>query len=285
MRHQPTLAVVFLVALSPSAAFADIQPPDSPSVNLIAPSRDARFVIPAAPVFYATAYAGSTSSPSSVAYVDFLDGETVIGRVAAPNSDPVGQGYAFVWQNPPLGMHLIYARVTDTLGYSAIAPDRIIVSIVDSGPLVQVALSSPATGQIFTSASSVPLTAILTAAQATIQRVEFVAGTIVVATAFHPPYSATWNNPPPGDFMLVARAVDDRGVLIASPAAYIKVLTAPRPPSVVLTVPAPGATIASGAPLMLAADALARRQARCRSPPRHTICKGKLERPRRWPSP
>ncbi|TMH06182.1 MAG: hypothetical protein E6H67_06850, partial [Betaproteobacteria bacterium] len=57
--------------------------------------------------------------------------------------------------------------------------------------------------------------------------------------------------------MLVARAVDDRGLLIASPAAYIKVLAAPRQPSVVMTAPASGATIASGAPLMLAADALA----------------------------
>ncbi|TMH06183.1 MAG: hypothetical protein E6H67_06855 [Betaproteobacteria bacterium] len=153
MRHQLTLAVVFLVALSPSAAFADIQTPDSPIVYLIAPRRDARFVTPAAPVFYAIAYAGSTSFPSSIAYVEFLDGETVIARVTAPNSDPVGQGYAFVWQNPPLGLHLIYARATDTFGHSAIGPDRIIVSIVDSDPPVQVALSSPATGQIFTPAN------------------------------------------------------------------------------------------------------------------------------------
>jgi hypothetical protein len=245
-------------------AFTVIQPPDSPSIYLIAPtSGGGRFVTPAAPVFYATAFPGSTLPPSSVAYVDFLDGDTVIGRVAGPNSDPVGHGYAFVWSNPPLGVHLISARVTDTLGYSAVAgnsitgvPIQLPVSIVDPAPL-QVGLSSPTTGQIFTPAGSVPLTATVTGAQDAVQRVDFVAGTVIVGTAFRPPYSATWTNPPAGDFMLVARAVADGGVLVTSLAAHIKVLTASRQPSAVLTAPAPGATIAAGAPLMFAADALA----------------------------
>ena len=268
MRRLLTLLSLLLFGL-PGGAWADFFQP--PSIGFVAPQvgTGARYVAPAAPVLYVVASASygdpTVVPPPSVAYVDFFDGETVIGRVSSPNSETVNgaTAYTFVWNNPPLGMHLIYARVTDTAGYSATATDHITgvpisisVAIVAANPPPQVNLITPTTGQLFTWAGYVPLAATASSAQASIRRVEFVVGNTVVAAAYSPPYSARWTNPPPGDFTLVAKAYDDHGVVAASSAAYIRVL-ASRPPAVVLTVPSPGATIPSATPLSLSAVALA----------------------------
>src|SRR5207344_3031331 len=71
----------------------------APTITLVVPHLEGGYVTPASPVLYATASPGSSVPPSTIAQVDFLDGGTVIGSVAAPNSVPAG--YAFVWQNAP----------------------------------------------------------------------------------------------------------------------------------------------------------------------------------------
>ena len=231
-----------------------VQPAPAPSVKLIAPSAAIGFAAPAAPVLYATAAAGNTVPSSTVARVDFLDGGALIGTVATPNSLP--QGYAYTWTNPALGPHQITARATDTLGDSATSPPvTIYIFAADQAP--QVALTSPTSGQTFNSTSTVPLAAIATSSDRSIQRVEFVAGTNVIATAFAPPYAGNWVGPPPGNFAIVARAFDDLGVAVASPAAYLWITADPRPPVVVMTAPAPGSIVPASSPLSLAATALA----------------------------
>lgn len=231
-----------------------VQPVTSPSVKLVAPSAAIGFAAPAAPILYATAAAGSTVPPSAIARVDFLDGGALIGTVAAPNSLP--QGYAYTWSNPALGPHQITARAVDTLGGSATsAPVIVYIFAADQAP--QVALTSPSSGQTFNSTSTVPLAATATSNDRSIQRVEFVAGTNIIATSFAPPYSGTWVGPPPGNFAIVARAFDDLGVAVASPAAYVWITADPRPPAVVMTAPAPDSIVPASSPLPLAATALA----------------------------
>ncbi len=234
--------------------FTVVQPPPPPSVNLVVPKLESGYVAPAAPVLYATAVAGDTSPPSTILRVDFLDGATVIGSVTASNSVPAG--YAFVWQNAPLGIHLVSARAIDSLGYSTTS-GQVTVYIIDPDPPPQVALTSPATGQIFVSPNSVPLEAIAMSTLGVIQRVEFVTRDQLIGTSFRPPYTLNWNNPPPGTFAIVAKAYDDIGVAAASAAAYIQVLPSARAPAVVLTAPAPGASVPSGSPLAMAATAIA----------------------------
>jgi hypothetical protein len=231
-----------------------VQPVPAPSVKLVAPSAAIGFAAPAAPILYATAAAGSTVPPSAIARVDFLDGGALIGTVAAPNTLP--QGYAYTWSNPALGPHQITARAVDTLGGSATsAPVVVYIFAADQAP--QVALTSPRSGQAFNSTSTVPLAATATSNDRSIQRVEFVAGTNIIATSFAPPYSGSWVGPPPGNFAIVARAFDDLGVAVASPAAYVWITADPRPPAVVLTAPAPGTIVPASSPLPLAATALA----------------------------
>jgi len=242
--------------VSSAIPFAVLRPPPLPSVTLVAPGGSSGFVAPASPVLYAKVWPGSTSPPSTIARVDFLDGTTVIGTLSASNVDPTSGGYAFVWSNAPPGAHQIAARVTDSLGDSATS-SSIPIYIVGAYAPPQVALTAPASGQIFTQTAAVPLAATATSSQRTIQRVEFLQGQNIVASSTVPPYTGTWVNPPAGNMTIVARAFDDLGVAAASPAAYVQVLAGPRPPVVVMTSPVPGSVVSTGVPLPLSAIALA----------------------------
>ena len=231
-----------------------LQPPPPPSIALVAPRSDSGFVTPASPVLYAIASPGNTSPPSSIARVDFLDGESLIGSINSPNANPTG--YAFTWINAPIGIHVVTARATDSLGYSTFSAP-VFVYIIGPDPAPQVALSAPATGQIFATPTSIPLSATASSALGSIQRVEFAAADLVVATVFAPPYVASWINPPPGNFAVAAKAYDDIGVAATSSAAYIQVLPEQRMPVVVMTSPAPGALGTTSSPLTMTAAALA----------------------------
>ncbi|MGH8714143.1 MAG: Ig-like domain-containing protein, partial [Casimicrobiaceae bacterium] len=240
--------------ISAAVPFTLLQPPPAPTIKLIAPSAPIGFAAPAAPVLYATAAPGATLPSSTIARVDFLDGQDVIGTVTSPNSVP--EGYAYLWLNAALGPHQISARATDTLGDSASAPPvTLYIFPADQAP--QVALTSPDSGQTFNGASTISLAATATSSDRSIQRIEFVAGNDVVATAFTPPYAASWVGPPPGNYAIVARAFDDLGVAAASPAAYVWVTAGPRPPAVVMTAPTPGSMVPANSPLPLAATAVA----------------------------
>ncbi|HEY2864445.1 MAG TPA: Ig-like domain-containing protein [Casimicrobiaceae bacterium] len=242
--------------VSSAIPFAVLQPPPLPSVTLVAPGGSSGFVAPASPVLYAKVQPGSTSPPSTIAKVDFLDGTTVIATLMASNVDATSGGYAFVWSNAPLGAHQIAARVTDSLGDSATSPS-VPIYVVGAYAPPHVALTAPLSGQIFTQTSAVPLAATATSSQRTIQRVEFLQGQNVVASSTVPPFAGTWVNPPAGNMTIVARAFDDLGVAAASPAAYVQVLATPRPPVVVMTSPVPESVISTGVPLPLSAAALA----------------------------
>ncbi len=123
-----------------------IQPPPAPSISLVAPKNDSGFVTPASPVLYATASPGSTNPPSTLTMVEFFDGDTLIGSVSQPNATP--SGYALTWFSAPVGIHLISARATDSLGYSTFSTP-IVVYIIGPDPAPLVGLGSPATGQVF----------------------------------------------------------------------------------------------------------------------------------------
>jgi Bacterial Ig domain/Glucodextranase, domain B len=268
MRSWP--ALLSLVALGCSSVADAAFTVTPPTITFVAPDRETRYVAPAAPVFYVTARPSSGDPtivpPTSVARVEFFDGDILLGSLTEANAEVIGisSSYAFVWRNPALGMHLIHARVTDTAGYSASTLDAVgeqpriplSVAITPATTAPQVVLSTPVTGQTFTSAASVALSAAATSSAASIRRVEFLVGNSVVAVASSPPFNAQWNNPPVGDFAVVAAAYDDRGSVSASSAAYVRVVES-RAPVVVLTAPAAGSSSPSGAPIVLSAEALA----------------------------
>ena len=149
-----------------AGATADKEASPAPSIYYVAPKDNVGYIAPAAPIFYVTASTANTAQGATIDHVDFLDGETVIGTVRTPNSDPSGHGYAFVWSNPGLGTHLIYARATDTLGNSAMTvdstsglPNPVRVSIVAAHASPQVSLIAPLTGDLFAPPNAVTFAA------------------------------------------------------------------------------------------------------------------------------
>ena len=214
------------------------------------PSLAHEFVLPAAPTFYVTAL---PLPSTTIARVDFLDSDTVIGTVTTPNTLP--DGYAFVWRDPPTGPHLISARVVDSIGNSATSV-AVSLYIDEPNEPPEVSLTSPTTGQIYTTSDAVALAATATSSQGRIERVEFRMGETVVASARSAPFTATWGGPPPGNIAIVAVAFDDLGVAGTSAPTYIQVLEGPRRPAVVLMSPTPGSTVSATGPINLAADAL-----------------------------
>lgn len=238
---------------STPVAFTVLQPAPGPSVKLISPDLPSEYVSPAAPVLYATAWPGNTSPPSSIVRVDFLDGGETVASLKSSNAVP--SGYAYVWRTVQHGEHLVSVRAVDSLGNSNTST-AVLISVVDKDKAPEVKLTSPHSGDVYAPSAVVQLAATATSEDGLIERVEFIAGNTVIATARSSPYTATWTNPSPGNFAIVARAFDDLGVMSASQAAYVQVLETPRAPLVVLTAPTSGATLSAVAPLSLMAAAL-----------------------------
>ncbi|MFL1429572.1 MULTISPECIES: ThuA domain-containing protein [unclassified Nocardiopsis] len=88
----------------------------------------------------------------------------------------------------------------------------------------QVALTSPRDGDAFEAGEAVPLAAEVTGGSADgIDRVDFLAGDEVVATATEAPYEASWTDAPEGEHTVRAVATDAVGITGSSAAAHITV--------------------------------------------------------------
>jgi hypothetical protein len=91
----------------------------------------------------------------------------------------------------------------------------------NSAPTVN--LSQPATGSSYTAGADIPLAANAADGDGTVARVEFYAGTTLISTDTSSPYSATWNDVPAGNYVLVARAYDNVGAFTNSPPVDVTV--------------------------------------------------------------
>ncbi len=109
--------------------------------------------------------------------------------------------------------------------------DHLLSLAAIGGPPPAVSLTSPTTGQAFTSSSTVTLTATATAHNnKTITKVEFYSGSTLLGTATTSPYSFSWTNVAANSYILTAKAYDSGGgSTISAPVA--------------ITVNAPGSTV------------------------------------------
>jgi hypothetical protein len=95
-----------------------------------------------------------------------------------------------------------------------------------------VSLSQPATGTTYTAGANIPLAATAADSDGSVSRVEFYAGSTLIATDTSSPYSATWSSVPAGNYVLVARAFDNAGASTSSSPVDVTV-NADTGPSVV----------------------------------------------------
>src|SRR6185437_3953942 len=230
---------------SATTMFTYVMPP-SRKATLLTPPRDTGFFAPASPVLWASV-SKLAADPATIDHVDFMDGSSLIGTVQAPNSMP--SGYALLWKNAPEGAHEIWARGVDSTGRS-LTSSSVSLYVVPPPGAIDVALTSPHTGETFAEAAPIELHANASVAVGTIERVEFVDGAATIGTAFDAPYSVTWNAPSIGIHAISARAFDDLGNASASAAAYVRSLGSPGVSSIILTSPAQDAVVALSTPIV-----------------------------------
>lgn len=162
----------FALLLSPSIGAA-------PSVTLVAPATETRYVAPAAIDLVANPV---VDAGRSIARVEFLADGDVIGVATTPP-------YAFSWTNVAKGNYALRARVFDSEGKRDNSP--VVRVHVRNNTAPKVHLSAPE--HRYVAPGSVPLTAEVTDRDDPIAKVEFFNGDTLLATTTAEPYTFNWS--------------------------------------------------------------------------------------------
>ncbi len=212
-----------------------------PTVSLTSPTAGSTVAVGIATSLVAST---TTVAPATATRVDFFNGTTLLGSAfSAP--------FTFSWTPSATGAASLTARVTDSSGGVA-ASSSVAVTVAASAPTVSV--TAPANGAIIPLGTTATLTATAsTPGGATVNRVDFLAGTTVVGTALTAPYSVTWTPTVAAVVPITARVTDSTGASATSPIVNVTV----QAPTVALTAPTNGAAVAGGSTFTLTATAAA----------------------------
>lgn len=183
----------------------------------------------------------------SIAKVEFLQGTTVLGAVTA-------MPYLSTWSNVPAGVYTLTARATNNLGAIATSTP-VTITVRDTNQPPVISLTAPASGTTYTAPATLGLAATASDPDGTVAKVEFYAGSVLLATITSPPYVYTWTNVPTGAYTLTARATDNKGAVTACTAVNVTVQNVP--PVVTMTSPADGASFAAPATIPIRVTASA----------------------------
>ncbi len=182
-----------------------------PTIAISAPTSGAAVVVGTSVGLTATATA---VSPATISKVDFFAGTALVGTA---NSSP----YTVSWIPASAGSVSITARVTDSAG-AVVTSTAVAVTAVTSVPTVSV--TAPSNGANIALGTSATITATASASSgATVNRVDFLAGSSVVGTALVPPYSVLWTPSSSGVIALSARVTDTSGSSVTSTVVNVNV--------------------------------------------------------------
>jgi regulation of enolase protein 1 (concanavalin A-like superfamily) len=203
-----------------------------PTVSLTSPAASSTFTAPASITLAATA----SDSDGSVIRVDFYRGSTLIG---SDTSSP----YSYNWANVPSGSYQLTAVARDDDGATRTSASANISVTTVPNQLPTVSITNPIAGQSFTAPASLTITAAASDSDGTIARVDFYAGTQLVASDTASPYQAAWSNVAAGNYSLTAVARDNLGGTRTSSAVAVSITAvAATPTRVVFTASADHAT-------------------------------------------
>jgi RHS repeat-associated protein len=197
-----------------------------------------------------TLSANATAAIGTVSSVQFYDGSALLGSGTAS-----GSTYSYTWITSGTGTHTVTAKVTDSYSDTTTSSAITINVVTDGGPTVT--MTSPTSGGSGTAPASVILTA--TAAPVSgdnIASLQFYEnGTAVGPLLTSAPYTYTWTGVGQGSYSLTAKATDNLGVTGTSAVDGYTVNN--PPPSVNITSPTSGTTVASSQSVTLTATATA----------------------------
>ncbi|HPT46064.1 MAG TPA: Ig-like domain-containing protein [Candidatus Rifleibacterium sp.] len=164
--------------------------------------------------------AAPEDSDGSIKEVEFLANGEVIGKAVA-------EPWIFSWSGMNAGSYKLVARAWDNLGFAGLS-SPVNVTITESGfgnQAPTVSLTAPAANATFSSASSVSIEATATDVDGSISKVEFYRGSSLIGSDDSAPYTMTWVQPAAGNYVLTARAYDDKNAKTDSSAVSITVTT------------------------------------------------------------
>jgi Big-like domain-containing protein len=232
--HNTTAATTAVLdSFKVTAATTTNQPP---SVTLTAPASASSFAEPATIALAATA----SDPDGAVSRVDFFhDGALVGSDTTSP--------YSASWTGVAAGTYTLTAVAYDGSGASTTSNAATITVTSATNKPPTVALTAPANATTYAAPASVVLTASASDPEGKLARVEFYAGTTLLATDTASPYTFTWGSVPAGTYQLKAVAYDTAGASAASAIVSITVTgtTTTAPTAVSFTASTDQATVTS----------------------------------------
>jgi hypothetical protein len=174
----------------------------------------------------------ATDADGTVAKVELFANGTLIGTLtAAP--------YTFNWVPTVAGSYSLTAKATDGLGAPTTSAAVSVTVNANTSPVVDLML--PQAGQQFAAGGTINLVAKASDSGGSIAHVDFYAGSTFLGSVGSAPYALAWTGVPAGPYALIAKAVDDHGVVTTSAVVNVSV----QPLALTATSPAEGASIAS----------------------------------------
>ena len=193
------------VTVSSALAIAVNAPP---SVTITSPANNAVYPAPA----NITLVASAADADGNVARVDFYQGTSLIGGASAAP-------FSISWTNVAAGTYSVTALATDNTGASTASSS--VTLRVNAVPTIS--LTSPMNNATFTSPATINLAATVSDADGTIVKVEYLQGTLLLATVTAAPYTYTWSNVQSGSYSLSARVTDELGATTTSSSVAVTV--------------------------------------------------------------
>lgn len=189
-----------------------------------------------------------------------------VGQTATFSTVASGTGpFTYVWRKDGI---IIAGQTASTLVRSNLTfADRGIYSVRVNGACNSVTnnatlvvrvpptvnILTPTNTQVFVARANIRLTSIAEDLDGIVTNVSYYANSNFIGRATQSPYPFVWTNVTGGTYTLTAVATDNDGKTATSPAVQITVLK--QPPTVVITNPAPNSVFASGAPVLIQANA------------------------------
>ena len=163
-----------------------------------------------------TISASASETNGTIAQVQYYSGSYLL---ATSTTSP----YTASWTNATTGTFTLNAKATDANGVSTMSsPITITVTTAASSSPV-VAITSPANASSFTAGSNITLTASASETNGSISKVQFYNGSTLLGTSTASPYTFTWNNVAAGNYTLTAKATDANSVSTTSSAITVAV--------------------------------------------------------------
>ncbi|MCH7398638.1 Ig-like domain-containing protein, partial [Belliella sp. DSM 107340] len=202
------------------------RPNNSPEITITAPSDNDQFFV-GDPINIA---ANAVDADGSITKVEFFAGNYLL---ATDTQAP----FAFVWNDAPLGNHVISARTTDDNGSTASSTEINILVIERPNNAPTVNITAPLTNTKFNKGDEIVIEVNAQDTDGTIAKVEFFYGNMFLGSDLTAPYSFNWTNAPAGKHIITAKAIDNKSVAINSSPISIEVIEHQRSPSVRIVSP------------------------------------------------